>query len=342
MNFDIVPDEYQEMDIVVNIIADAVRILVSTEEDSKNNSRDPINLPVGRLKQGYGPEVIWVMNILADRALELVLETEPSIGAIKVLYCNKQNLDRPGEPVTSITIGKPFVGGGLTTRPLGSYQVDDTSLLFGNGSINESKDSKITDNREHSFLINQENWYELAEQLELIMTSAYFEDQTDDENTDSYMCEDWNTLLCSAAKCRQEIEVFTDSVSPNLRDISSRIRKQLQTINAKEKSVQSSLGKHIEEFLAVWRELSKATNRYNSLTNQVQEKTDRFEEYSTTLDSINASIQEKIKDLNDRGKLSELEHCIAQLRRENIDLRLQEGILLGIYFKYRLSEADVD
>lgn len=341
MNFDIVPDEYQEMDVVVNIIIEAVRILVLTEEDSKNHSRDPLSLPVGRLKQGYGPEVIWVMNILADRALELVLETEPSIGTIKVVYYSKHNSERSNEPVTYITIGKPFVGGGLTTRPLGSYQVDDTSLVFGSESSN-GKGIKSNDEQKNDFVINQENWHELGEQLQLILAAAYRTDDTDHSNTDNYMCENWTTLLRSANKCRQEIELFTNSFSPNLKDISNRISKQLQSIKAKEDSIQSSLGKHIDEFLAVWRELNKETNRHNSLTYQVQEKTDKFEQYSTTLESINISIQDRIKDLNDKGKLSELERCIAQLRHENIDLRLQEGVLLGIYFKYRLSSTDVE
>lgn len=326
MNLELEPDEYNDFDSIVGIILEALRLLLTSDEEYKAK-KDPITFPPGRLKQGYGPEVIWTMNILADRALEMMLESDKNPHKTTVTYHNKNQSDQNRlTSGNSITIGQPLVGGGLTTRPLGSYQVDDTSLLFdddceprNNGDDNVALDNSIT--------LSTDQWYEQTNKVSEALESAYL------DGGDEYRHIDWSRYLQETRESKKSIQDFMNQSKSTLNAIMNRIDRQMQIISEKETFIQTNLKTQLEDFLEIWRNYSSQLAENDSLMKQVNSKTDLFEGLDARLKLVGLEIESRIRELNDGSKLKELKSLIDNLNLENSDLRIKIGLLLTVYSK---------
>lgn len=326
MNFDIEPEEYQDIDLTISIIFEALKLLLTPDDSNATETARVINFPLGRLKQGYGPEVIYTMNIFADRALEIVSQSE-SNDKIRIIYHNKKtSSDQRQTNSNFITIGQPFVGGGLTTRPLGSYQIDDKSLVLG------GQDETATDDNNVSLIdihVDQADWYQQVDRVRPALESANLNDS--DNNV---LCvENWQDYLEATRDYQKCIEDFLNQFKSLIGVISGRIDRHLQVINGREKFIQTNLKSQIEDFLKIWRDYSSEKEKNSKLIEKVNSKADLFESHNAKLRSIKAKIESRIRELDDGSKLKELETIIKNLSTENDELSLRIGLLLTVYAK---------
>lgn len=314
MNFDADPREYHDIDSTVNVIFEALKLLLSSDEHPVDES----NLfPVGRLKRGHGPEVIYCLNKFADRALELLIEDRPKIGQVEINYINKQkeNREQNRGPTNSITICQPIVGGGLTTRPLGSYQINDSSLIFDYNEADITNDGDETSSKESNTAIG---WTQ--EKLDKI--APLFEVDYDEGAAARRSLQD---LLGALGRAHEEAKEFISRSKPALEMISLRIEREMQIITGRETSFHANLKGPIESFLSVWREHSEQSRRNSELTEQINHKTDAFEHYVEQLRDLRAR---KVKQ-NDESTLHELEGLTRRLNGETQRMDLKLGLLLA-------------
>lgn len=329
MNFDIEPDEYQDIDSTIGVIAEALKLLLTNEEDSYGDSAQVINFPLGRLKQGYGPEVIYMLNIFADRALEMQRDPVASSDQIQIVYHNKTSPPDQRQTNTNyIMIGRPFVGGGLTTRPLGSYQIDDSSLLLDDHDDSENNDCPRKEVSLLDMHIDQADWYRQVDRVRPSLEAANL-----GEKDDIVVVENWLDYLEATRDYQKCIQDFLDQCKSLLVSISGRIDRQMQVINGREKFIQTNLRVQIEDFLKVWRDYTTQTSRHSELLDKVNSKADLFESHNGRLDSIRAKIETRIRELDDGSKLKELEMITKSLGAESDELSMRVTLLLTVYGK---------
>lgn len=309
MNLELEPEEYQDVDVTISIIIEAVKLLLASEDDSN----DPITFPSARLKRGYGPEVIWAMNILADRALEIAAESEIRSDQIRIIYHNKGSSETDGRrnSANSITIGQPYVGGSLTTRPLGSYQIDDSSLVFPTSDEPTVEQPEV-------YVPEAADWYQQVERARSRLQIVDLSQNQSDH-------------LKTMRKAREAIRNFLNESSSLLNIISSRIERQMQVIDKREKFIHTNLKNKIDKFMEVWRHFSRQSSLNGKLTNQVNRRTDLFESHNLSLKTVNNSIESRRKELNDGSRLRELEEVTKRLRSESDGLNFKIGLLLTVY-----------
>lgn len=325
MNLELEPEEYQDIDLTISVIFEALKLLLTPDDYDGRDIRNPINFPPGRLKQGFGPEAIYTMNILADRALELLLDSD-KIGKVQVLYHNKSSSDQNRQTnAISITIGQPFVGGGLTTRPLGSYQIDDETLVLDEIEI----DQNGIQNDRTSLMdihINEADWYQQVERVRQALESANLHET-------GSICENWHDYLEATRESQGVIQEFLNQSKSLLNIISNRIDRHMQVISGREKFIQTNLKTQIEDFLNIWRDYSAQLTRNNNLMEKVNSKADMFESHKVRLKLIGKKVESRMKELNDGNKLKELEVIIKNLTDETDKLKLKIGLLLTVYAK---------
>lgn len=346
MNLQLEPEEYEDPNVMIGLILEAVRLLIEPENNSETrpaggtvkSTKNGVNFPPGRLKQGFGPEVVWTINILADRALELMYESESISRKSKIIYHNKSNLDlgRNSTATNSITIGQPFVGGGLTTRPLGSYQINDSSLLFDD----KNETSMFDIGRNNNNLNNKlsENWYDQVERASQILGSAKLTDEL------SGKIENWRDFSQSILDSSESIDKFLANSQSLMETITNRIGRHLQVINSREKFIQTNLKVPLENFMKIWRNYSIETTRYGKLVEQVNLRTEKFENYSDKLKNFAVQIDLRKKELNDGSQLRRLESMINRLREECAEFDIKIGLLLIVNSKKQaeiLSQSEV-
>lgn len=329
MNLELEPEEYQDPNSTIDVILEALLLLYNNgnEKRAKSSFMSSLGFPPARLRNGFGPEVIWTLNVLADRALELSFESQPQ-KPIRILYCNKTG---PGSSKgqDSITIGQPLVGGGLTTRPLGKYQIDDESLLFdpsGNDKRRMALAAREKDDEKLKSLVDPEEWYKQVEESSQVLDSIRLVEE-DSEN----LYEDWQSLLRPMSKSKKQIGEFIETICPLLNNIAQRTERQLQVIKSREKFLRNNLRSEIEDFYKIWREYNRESKRLKDLELQVDNRTDRFEMMNEKLKEFNDQIETRKREMNDGSHLKEIELRIERIKDENREFDVRIGLLLGLY-----------
>lgn len=332
MNLELEPEEYEDQNATIDVILEALRLITAEDDEPVDRSTfvDSLGFPITRLKNGFGPEVVWTLNILADRALELMLESQQFRG-IRVVYNNKSTLDSANysKGGDSITIGQPFVGGGLTTRPLGNYQIDDESLLFG-GCVKDAsfKLANARDTLEEAGnepQMDPDEWLRRVEECAPMLESVnLFEDSAESP-------EEWQNFQRSITGSRKQLREFVTTLGPVLNAIVMRIDRQLQVITTREKFIQTNLKSEIEKFSGIWKNYSEQSNRYKNLEAQVNLRTDKFETMTEKLKELNGQIEARKRELNDGSDLKEIATTIDRMRAENKEFDVKIGLLLTVY-----------
>jgi len=323
MNFELEPEEYEDPDIIIGIIMDAVRLLL-TPENASGEAQDPLRFPPGRLRHGYGPEVIWTMNVLTDRAMELQLRARSLefVGTSMIFHDISGSVTSRRTDIQSISIGQPYVGGGLTTRPLGNYQVDDSTLLFDSIGQNEYESSKT------SLVINDvssEDWYAGVDKIAQSLRTTKIFDLKARARVISHL---ERTIDSSAV-----IKEFLGEPRVVMDNILSRIDRHLQLIAEREHFIQTSTKVSFEEFIHVWRTYSGQKTRQENLLSKVNSRTDEFELANKKLSLLSARIETRLKELNDGARLKDLTSMINKLKEENVESDVKIGLLLTVYAK---------
>lgn len=316
MNFEM---ELEDMSSSISVVYEALRLLHDNDElDPKFHIR---------MEQGYGPEVVYALSCLADRALELVHEHDPQLGSSPdIRFHNKQH-DQT-RMANSITIGQPIVGGSLTTRALGKYFIEDSSLILdyqGDDDGPGSKRNSITNtNRAPSSeaLAIDGDWLEqvdkIAGQLEL---ANWLKELT--------IQQDWQEPLRFVSESRRLVQSFTSKSESIIKAVESRINRQMQVVSNREKFLQTNLRPQLEIFLQIWRDHSTQTQLNKRFLASVNGKTDMFESYNTRLKLLANDIQLRNRELNDGSKLKNLEAMISALDEQTTELDVRIGLLMA-------------
>lgn len=347
MNFEIEPEEYVDPDSLISVILEALRLLVSGEDEREKHAPVASLPPPIRLKDGYGPEVIWTLNIFADRALELILEddVQDTSSAVKVTYVNRtssapshtKNKTNPQslKENSMIIIGQPHVGGGLTTRPLGNYQVDDESLQLGDDTSTQAIERvSVKKTRQMSQAERQNRVDRARDSLGMAMSAL-------EDTYDHRSIAQWLSYAQTFDKFRKGLEEFHLKSSSTLSVVAKRVERQLDVIKKRENFIHSNLKGQLSEFLKVWNDYASETARNKLLTEQVIQRTDRFGVHVETLELLKSKMELRIRDLSSGGKLRELESASERLKRDSQELDVKVGLLLAIESKDKLEKGRV-
>lgn len=336
MNFELDPEEYGDPDSLIGIILEALRLLLGDEHDLARGVSAARLPPPIRLKDGYGPEVIWTLNIFADRALEMLLEdgSLDGTGVPKLSYVNRASSAAPQDrqkvvgqqekESNMVIIGQPHVGGGLTTRPLGNYQVDDASLQLDDG-LEHQVVVQVQANKAPP--IGQADWQHRVDRARDSLNSAM--SSIEDSYAHRSLAQ-WQSYSRIFDKFRSDLEEFQLKSSPTLSVATKRVDRQLDVINKRERFIHNSLKDRLEEFFKVWSDCTGETARNKLLTEQVIQRTDRFAAHVETLKLLKSKIELRIKDLGSKSKLRELEAASERLKRDSQELDVKVGLLLAI------------
>lgn len=329
MNFDTDPRDYQDLDSTVSVIYEAMKLLLVTDGDDKASQAVDLNLfPLGRLKQGFGPEVIFCLNKFADRALELVVDGDRRIGPADISYQNKQKSNRDqGRQPNSIIIGQPIVGGGLTTRPLGNYQIDDSSLILGyKGDNSDDNDEKA---KSEAFMSADNSEWNLEKLNEIAPLFAM------DFSQESTSFDDWQPSLDLVKRSRIGVQNFSTQSRPILEAVAHRIEHQMKTLSTRKSAITTNLKTQLETFLDAWRKYSAQSKRNSELSEMINFKTDTFESYVVQLNELRT----KKTKFNDKSKLRQLDRMVKSLGRETDNLDIKLGLLLAANCSRAASQA---
>lgn len=369
MNLSLEPDNYEDLDVTLSIISEAVKLLITYIDEEGNVSSDTndIGFSLGRLKQGFGPEVLFVLNVLSDRAIELMSdghlasfkndenneEIDEIIKFVQSGNVNNNQTNKSQQANSFITIGQPIVdtvGGGLTSRPLGSYELIDESLSFDKTSpiTDDTIDSKKA-NDEHSISSQDKRvaagkWYahvnDMSSQLEQAGAASQANNLLRRSSFDLTLATPTSTISLFQSKANfaellkstlSAVETFETETMPILSAVNVSIKRDMRQIEEREQYLMATIKDPIDKFISVYKECNKKLTIDNAkLKEQASMTSAELDIESKKMDEMIRLTKGRRRELADGSKLKELELKIGKLKEENEEFDAQIGILLAV------------
>lgn len=164
-NLKLDPQDYEDPETTIRAIVEALRLILA---DVASNSDNDINFAPGRLLSGYGPEVVWTLNVIADAALrvctDLLTTTNGPNKQIKIEVIIDGGLQDNDQ--TSIdNIGLDNVGNRLTVSLVNGAdeqynsetndEFDESSLLFEEDNVTVIDEHNLYNHNDYHIVTNE-------------------------------------------------------------------------------------------------------------------------------------------------------------------------------------------
>ncbi|XP_065159076.1 intraflagellar transport protein 57 homolog [Atheta coriaria] len=300
------PQEYDDPNTTISNILEVVRA-----------NGVVIDFPPNKLKQGYGENIVFVLNHLADSALEHVnfhwkkpkppVEVEEEAEMIEDE--SELILDRVEEEMMA-------------------YYSDDEEDDLGFNIDNLSARNKTT---AEVFEINA-NVDEEAWKLELERVLPQL------KVTISNNSRDWRAHLEQMKLYRGTIDNTLSGTKSSLEKIHKNISNTLEKVNNREKYLNRELEPTLETFRTQQDQLSKVKENYAAISGGVTERTRELEQLSVRLESLKHEMEERGSSMTDGTPLVKIKKAITQIKSEISQMDIRIGVLQCLLLQSKIQE----
>jgi estrogen-related receptor beta like 1 len=335
------PQEHEDPNVTITSILDVIR----SETDYK------IEFPPSKLKQGFGLEVIWTLNVLADQALK---------------YCSTRNNDHnnsrsKGNNILSIVI--KGLSGHESETPLdedeetASNEDDDLEInfddtLFEDEDVPESHTSlpsskfidatknmslasfipsSVTQNRDVlTSNTDESSWKKEVErvlpQLKVVVRSS------DVKN-------DWRLRLSqfrsSKEEMDKEMEMSVQKLGRLMKDISSNMEK----VVSREEYLQHQFEPILSEYIGLRSQRNAVLSDYERASSGITDKSAVLSSISDELESLKTEMEERGSSMTDGTPLVSLRKALQRIKNEVTTIDVRIGVATHTILQANLKDS---
>ncbi|RWS31775.1 intraflagellar transport protein 57-like protein [Leptotrombidium deliense] len=308
------PQEYEDPNVTIHAILEALRFLV-----------DPVPFPPNRLKQGYGQEVIWVLNQLAEDAIKKDTDTIRSTISVKGLMTADQSENEILEDDNEIEMN--FEDQYTLVEDTADTELDlETRLLT----------QPLQTEKPKGFLVSQIDSSEWKLEIERVLPQLKVVLRTNDHKAD------WRQHVNEMYTHRNDVESHFAFTQNSLKKMSSEINKSLEKISGREKYLQLQLEPLINEYNNLNNHLIQINDNYKAVSSGVTEKSRQLASISDTLDAVKSEMEERGSSMTDGTPLVTLRKALSKVKSEigSIDIRI--GVAMNTLLQVKARELSDD
>lgn len=331
------PENYDDPNVTIKSISETVQSL----------SKPSLNISSSKLKQGYGDEVILVLNILADEAISKNYTPSSSI-SVRFLQASEsnENGDDEGEDEVDDEIINEDDNIEMTFNDYPGdtlYADDEQDREYSEEEFNSNEYiSTLADNYPNFSGLESSistldpsqdarRWQleveKVAPQLKIISKSAHQKG-------------DWRSHIKKMQTIYEEINERFAQTNSRLEKLRINLLKSMEKISAREKYLQSQLETSINEHVSLKVNLNKVNQNYNLVCGGVMEKSKQLATISEECESIKEQMEEKGSSVTDGSPLIKLRKAVQKLKQEIITIDVRIGVSMQTLLKIRLSELN--
>ncbi|GAB6021403.1 Intraflagellar transport protein 57 [Chamberlinius hualienensis] len=296
-------DEPQESDDPNSIISNIL--------DISRQMGIVVDFPPNRLKQGYGEQVIYILDRLADEALKVssftwkkpeypveedeiihVVDTESELMIAKIeedlTDYNNDIDDEDDEHLIGID----------DLRTLNSAHKTET------GSRHVDILETVTDNSEWKM------------ELERVLPKLRLSFQEDSK--------DWRNHLEQMRLHFDEIDQIFSPTKTQLEKLSSDVSRSIDKISSREKYLNSQLESQLNNYRTIMEQLETLNEQYHRVNGGIIDRSRKLTEISEELENVKQEIEERSSAMTDGSPLINIKKALSRLKSEltSVDIRI--------------------
>jgi len=308
------PQEYDDPNVTVNSILES-----SAQLDLF------CDFPVNQLKQGFGKNVIDILNGLAD----LVLKKNKFSVKKPIFPIVKEDIEELPENNAELLlehVEEEMIWTDSDSDEKNMLDVNDLSI---SNKIKKQKSYKTNKNLKIAST-NIEEWkLELEEVLPSLRVTIKLDYR------------DWRTSLKQMKDHKLMMNAAIDKVKPLLVYLCSTLGETMEKVYSREQYLNNSLDSLLIEYRNSKDELARVNEHYKTLSNGVVKRQDTLLKITEKLDIIKQEMDERGSSMTDGTPLINIKKAIATIRTDIMEMDVRIGVLQHGFFMSKVHEKSV-
>ncbi|XP_059828317.1 intraflagellar transport protein 57 homolog isoform X1 [Hypanus sabinus] len=306
------PQEYDDPNATITNILTELRALGGS-----------VDFPPSKLKQGYGEQVCYVLDRLAEEALKYTgfnwkrpvypaeeMEEEALIEDDAELTLSKLE-DEMIEEAEDYEEGEPFL---------------DLEVLKAQGQKMEG----IECSKPEEILESTTDIAEWNLEVERVLPQLKVTIRTDNK--------DWRVHVDQMHQHKEGIETSLKETKSYLDKLQDEISRTLEKVSSREKYINNQLENLIQDFRTTQAQLSEAKDRYQQGSGGVTERTKLLSEISEELEKVKQDMEEKGSSMTDGAPLVKIKQALTKLKQEITQMDIRIGVVEHTLLQAKLKE----
>ncbi|XP_063313537.1 intraflagellar transport protein 57 homolog [Pelobates fuscus] len=280
------------------------------------------DFPPSKLKAGYGGEVCYILDSLAEEVLkntgftwkrptypseeqgeETILEDDAELTLDKIEdQIAEDDSDNEEDHFIDLNILK------AQTQKLDS----------GDSSKPDDILESVTDAAEWNLEVER-----VLPQLKVVI-------RTDNK--------DWRVHVDQMHQHKDGIETSLKETRGYLDKLHNEISKTLEKVGSREKYINNQLDPLVQEYRVAQAKMSEVKDQYQQVTGRVTEKTRILSEITEELEKIKQEIEEKGSSMTDGAPLVKIKQALTKLKQESVEMDIRIGVLEHTLLQSKLKE----
>ncbi|KAJ3278728.1 Intraflagellar transport protein 57, partial [Borealophlyctis nickersoniae] len=274
----------------------------------------PFEYGPNKLKQGYGEGVIFVLQTLADKALETIgFKFENPVHKVDD-YPEEAEVDADAEVTTE-----------AIEESLPVDEDEDEMYIENLPTTAKPDETKISPPIKPK--IDPAEW-----KLEVERVSPMLRVQIANDN------KDWRIHVDQMQLHQKAIGSSLTDTQSQLAKLHTEIEKTLEKISSREKYINTQFESQIEEYRVLQDQLSELKQKYGVASSNVTELTNQLSRISEDLDNVKTRMDDIGSGMTDSKPLVAIRQGVAKLKAEIKQMDLRIGVIQHTLLHAKLKQ----
>ncbi|XP_075051015.1 intraflagellar transport protein 57 homolog [Mixophyes fleayi] len=304
------PQEYDDPNAIISKILTELRSFDGTAD-----------FPPSKLKAGYGEQVCYVLDFLAEEALKHIGFTWK-----RPIYPSEELDEEVAvEDDAELTLNKiedEIVEEGSDDE---EHFIDLNVLKAQTNKLKNGDSSKPEEILESN--TDASEWYL---EVERVLPQLKVTVRTDNK--------DWRVHVDQMHQHKDGIETSLKETKGYLDKLHNEISKTLEKVGSRERYINNQLDPLVQEYRAAQAQLSELKEQYHELTTKVTEKTRILSELNEELEKVKQEIEEKGSSITDGAPLVKMKQALTKLKQETVQMDIRIGVVEHTLLQSKLKE----
>ncbi|XP_078535342.1 intraflagellar transport protein 57 homolog [Lissotriton helveticus] len=281
-----------------------------------------VDFPPSKLKAGYGEQVCYVLDCLAEEALKHIhfswdrpsypaeeLEEETIMEDDAELMLDKVEGDLAGEDTDN----------------------DDENYIDLNVLKAQTHKSEFGESvKQEDILESTTDAAEWNLEVERVLPQLKVTIKTDNK--------DWRIHVDQMHQHKDGIESALKETKGYLDKLHNEISKTLEKVGSREKYINNQLEHLVQEYRTAQAQLSEAKEKYQHGSGGVTERTKVLSEITEELEKVKQEMEEKGSSMTDGAPLVKIKQALTKLKQETIQMDIRIGVVEHTLLQSKLKE----
>ncbi|NXX21954.1 IFT57 protein, partial [Podargus strigoides] len=281
----------------------------------------PVDFPPSKLKAGYGEQVCYVLDCLAEEALKYTdfswkrpaypteeLEEEEIMEDNAELKFNELEEDVAEEESDN---EDNFIDLNVLKAQTYRWDMNDTA-------------------KQEEILQSMTDAAEWNLEVERVLPQLKVTVRTDNK--------DWRIHVDEMHQHKDGIESFLKETRVYLDKLHNEVTRTLEKINSREKYINNQLEHLVQEFCSAQALPSEAKGKYQEGSGGVTERIRVLSEITEALERVKQETDEKGSSMTDGAPLVKIKQALTKLKQETIQMDIQIGVMEHTLLQSKLKE----